>query len=506
MTRTVFVKSEPTDERACDALGDMSAEEFRRYGHEVIDWIAEYLEHPERYPVLAQVAPGEIKAALPAAPPTAPEAMDAILSDFERTIMPGITHWNHPAFFAYFSISGSGPGILGELLTAALNVNGMLWKTSPSATELEERVTDWLRQMLHLPEPFQGIILDTASISTMTALAAARERLALDVRERGMAGRADLPRLRVYTSEQAHSSVEKGAITLGIGQENVRKIAVDAQWRMDAEALERAIAQDIAAGYVPVCVVATVGTTSTTSIDPVPEIATICTRHNVWLHVDGAYGGIPAVVPELRHVLEGCERADSIVVNPHKWLFTPIDCSVLYVRDPATLRRAFSLVPEYLRTGVEDVTNYMDWGVQLGRRFRALKLWMVIRYFGSEGLAARLRQQIEMAQRFARRVDDAPHFERLAPVHYSTICFRAHPAGVDDEEVLERINAEVLDTVNRSGAAFISHTKLDDRYTLRLAIGNIRTTETHVETAWNAITEAADAALARRGFVSGRGD
>ncbi len=296
---------------AVGSLGDMDAEEFRRQGYRVIDWIADYMAHPERYPVLSDAAPGDIKAALPTHAPATAESMDDILRDFERTILPGITHWNHPAFYAYFSISGSGPGVLGELLTAALNVNGMLWKTSPSATELEERVLEWLRDMLGLSQIFRGVIVDTASIATMTALAAARESLALDIRQRGMAGRDDLPRLRVYTSEQAHSSVEKGAITLGFGQQGVRKIPVDADFRMDAEALEAAIVEDTAAGWLPVCVVATVGTTSTTSIDPVEAIGEICRRHNVWLHIDGAYGGIPAVVPELRHVLAGSEYADS---------------------------------------------------------------------------------------------------------------------------------------------------------------------------------------------------
>jgi aromatic-L-amino-acid decarboxylase len=494
---TAVPPKDPQDDLPADSLGDMSAEEFRQYGYRAIDWIADYLTHTERYPVLASVAPGDIKAALPTQPPAAPESMDDILADFERTIIPGITHWNHPAFYAYFSITASGPGILGELLTAALNVNGVLWKTSPSATELEERVLDWLRQMLGLPQGFAGVIMDTASIATMSALAAAREALNLDIRQRGMTGRTDLPRLCVYTSEQAHSSVEKGAITLGLGQEGVRKIAVDVAFRMDVAALAEAIVEDIDAGWLPMCVVATVGTTSTTSIDPVPEIGALCRRYGIWLHIDGAYGGIPGIVPELRHVLDGCELADSIVVNPHKWLFTPIDCSAFYVRDPATLRRAFSLVPEYLRTPEQDVTNYMDWGVQLGRRFRALKLWMVIRYFGEHGLAARINYHIAMAQQFAAWVDASPTFERLAPVPYSTICFRVHPAGIDDEQVLEQINMEVLDTVNQSGSLFISHTKLHGAYTLRVAIGNLRTTPAHIEAAWEQIGNTTQAVLER---------
>ncbi len=483
---------------------DMDPETFRHYGYQVVDWIAEYFSNIDDYPVLSQVKPGDIKAQIEAHPPVDPEPMPAILDDFDRVIMPGITHWNHPSFFAYFGITGSAPGILGELLSAALNVNGMLWKTSPAATELEEVALDWLRQMLGLPADFRGVILDTASMSSMIAIAAAREALDLDIRRQGMAGRPDLPRLRMYTSEQAHSSIEKGAITLGIGQEGVRKIPTDDAFRMDPQALARAIEEDVAAGWRPFCVAATVGTTSTTSIDPVPEIAEICRQHNLWLHVDGAYGGMAAIVPEMRHVLAGCEHADSVVVNPHKWLFTPIDCSAFYVRDPDILKRAFSLVPEYLKTGEEDVTNYMDWGVQLGRRFRALKLWMVIRYFGHKGLAANIREHIRLGQLIAQQVDADPDFERLAPTPFSTICFRARPrdlaerlkeAGPDEvqktEAYLDDLNEAVIEAVNATGQAFFSHTKLNNRYTIRMAIGNIRSDEAHVTRAWELVREHA---------------
>ncbi len=483
---------------------DMDPETFRRCGYQVVDWIAGYLSHIDEYPVLSRVAPGDVKGRLPACPPEQPEAMSRILEDFEQVIIPGITHWNHPSFFAYFGITGSAPGILGELLSAALNVNGMLWKTSPAATELEELALDWLRQMLGLPAIFQGIILDTASMSSMIAIAAAREALDLGIRQKGMAGRPDLPRLRMYTSEQAHSSIEKGAITLGIGQEGVRKIPTDDAFRMDPRALAQAIQEDIAAGWRPFCVAATVGTTSTTSIDPVPAIAEVCREHDLWLHVDGAYGGMAAIVPEMRHVLAGCEHADSIVVNPHKWLFTPIDCSAFYVRDPDVLKRTFSLVPEYLKTAEDEVTNYMDWGVQLGRRFRALKLWMVIRYFGHEGLAANIREHVRLGQLIARRVDADPDFERLAPTPFSTICFRACPRDLADrlkkadpeearevEGYLDELNEAVVDAVNATGQAFFSHTKLNGRYTIRMAIGNIRTTEAHVTRAWELLRETA---------------
>jgi aromatic-L-amino-acid decarboxylase len=412
-----------------------------------------------------------------------------------------MTHWNHPAFFAYFSITGSAPGILGELLSAALNVNGMLWQTSPSATELEEVAVDWLRQLLGLRAGFEGVIMDTASVSTLCAIAAARHALAdLDIRRRGMTGRVDLPLLRLYTSDQAHSSVEKAAIVLGLGTEGVAKIGSDAEYRMDAGELQRVIAADRAAGHRPFCVVATVGTTSTTSIDPVPDIAEICEREGLWLHVDAAYAGSAAAIPEYRHILDGCQKARSVVVNPHKWLFTPIDCSVLFTSEPRALTGAFSLVPEYLRTDAwDEVRNYMDWGVSLGRRFRALKLWMVMRAFGTEGIAQRLRAHIDLARTFADRVDGDPDFERLAPVPFSVVCFRARPRRLltssNNSKVDERLNgfnAELLRRVNTSGEVYLSHTDLRGRYALRLAIGNLRTTEEHVRRAWELLCSEAE--------------
>jgi aromatic-L-amino-acid/L-tryptophan decarboxylase len=372
------------------------SEQFRKYGKEVVDWIAEYLKNAEQYPVLSQVKPGDIRNQLPSAPPQSSESMDAILQDFNKIIMPGITHWNHPGFFAYFANSASPPGILAEMLATGLNVNGMLWRSSPAATELEELVTDWMRQMLGLPREFRGIIIDTASVSTLVALTAARESIQKRIREEGLSGRTNMPRLRLYCSEHAHSSIEKAAIVLGVGQEGVRKIACDPEFRMRAESLAAAIEEDRNNGWLPFAVVATVGTTSTTSIDPVPAIADICEKENLWLHIDGAYGGMAAIVPELRYVLIGCERANSLVTNPHKWLFTPMDCSLLFTRDVATLKQAFSLVPEYLKTTETEVNNFMDWGVQLGRRFRALKLWFIIRSFGTDGLISLLREHCRL--------------------------------------------------------------------------------------------------------------
>jgi aromatic-L-amino-acid/L-tryptophan decarboxylase len=478
---------------------DMSAEEFRRHGHAVVDWIADYLSHPERYPVRSQNRPGQVKEALPLAAPESGESMQEILGDLDRIIVPGVTHWNHPAFFAYFASSGSSPGILGEMLSAAFNVNAMLWRTSPSATELEEVTLNWLRQMMGLPDSFSGVIYDTASISSLCAIAAAREAVAgLNVREEGLAGEGQTPaRLRLYASEQSHSSIDKAAITLGIGQRGVRKIATDGEYRMLPGELERAISEDRENGWRPFCVVATVGTTSATSIDPVPRVADICEREGLWLHVDAAYGGAAAIVPEMRWVLEGSDRADSLVVNPHKWLFVPVDLSALYCRRMDVLREAFSLVPEYLRTGVSEVQNFMDYGPQLGRRFRAIKFWFVLRYFGSEGLAARIKHHIDLAREFADLVDNSADFERLSPVPLSTVCFRAHPPGLrgnkhpsETETQLDGLNERLLEEVNRAGRVFLSHTKLGDSFTLRLAIANIRTTRQHVRLAWEELNSA----------------
>jgi aromatic-L-amino-acid/L-tryptophan decarboxylase len=468
-------------------FGGMDPEEFRKIGKEVVDWIADYLKNAEKYPVFSQVKPGDIKKQLPTAAPASPEKMETIFADFNRIILPGITHWNHPGFLAYFANSASAPGILAEMLATALNVNGMLWRTSPSATELEEVVTNWLRQMLGLPSEFQGVIIDTASVSSLVALTAAREAVHKRVREQGLSGRTDLPRLRLYCSEHAHSSIEKAAIILGIGQEGVHKISCDAEFRMNAKALVAAIEEDKKNGWLPFALVATVGTTSTTSIDPVPAIADICQRENIWLHVDGAYGGAAAILSEMRYVLEGCNRADSFVTNPHKWLFTPMDCSVLFTRHVGTLKQAFSLVPEYLKTTDGEVNNYMDWGVQLGRRFRALKLWFIIRSFGVDGLASRLREHCRLAREFASWIDADNDFERLAPVPFSVVCFRYHPKGISDEATLEQCNIQIIEHVNASGEAFLSHTRLNGRYTIRIAIGNLATAEKHVARVWELV-------------------
>jgi len=466
-------------------VGDIDLDAFREHGHELIDWIADYLANTERYPVLSNVEPGEVKRRLPASPPEQGESLDAIFQDVQETIVPGLTHWNHPNFLAYFAITGSAPGILGELLSAAFNVNGMLWATSPAATELEETVVDWLRQMLGLPDGWFGMIQDTASVSTLCALAAARESLDdIDVREQGLSG---APPLALYTSDQAHSSVAKAGITLGIGHGNVRLVPSDAEFCMDPDDLRTMIQADQADGKRPFAVVATVGTTSTTSVDPVPEIADVCEQYDLWLHVDAAYAGSAAILPEKRGILNGCECADSFVVNPHKWLFTPIDCSVLYSARPDVLKRALSLVPEYLRTQQQDeAANLMDYGVALGRRFRALKLWYVLRAFGVEGIQERIREHLRLADRFRGWIEADPDFEIMAPTPFSTICFRARPPDwSENDESLDILNERLLAMVNATGGAYLSHTRLNGRFVLRAAIGHLRTTEAHLATTWD---------------------
>lgn len=471
----------------------MTGDEFRGAGHALVDWIADYLEHSDKYPVLARVAPGDIRRALPPEAPEEGEAFDAIMADFERVLVPGLTHWNHPGFFAYFAITGSAPGVLAEFLSAALNQQAMLWRTSPAATELEEVTLGWLRRLIGLPEAFEGVVYDTASIATMHALVAAREAAVAGVRAKGLAGRPDLPRLRVYCSEQSHSSIDKAVIAIGLGHESLRKIPVDEAFRMRAEALEAAIAGDRAAGLLPIAVVATVGTTSTTSIDPVPEVADLCARGAVWLHVDAAYGGAAAMLPSHRHVLAGADRADSLVVNPHKWLFTPFDLSAFYCRRMDVVRAAFSLTPEYLRTSdPRSVRNLMDTGVQLGRRFRALKLWMILRSFGAREIRARLAEHIRLARQLAGWIDAHPDFERLAPVPFSVVCFRWRPEGrAMTGEALDRANERLIDEVNRTGDVFLSHTRLHGRIALRMAIGHLRTTERHVRRAWELLQQLA---------------
>jgi len=465
--------------------GDIDAEEFRDALTRAGELLCDYLTRIRERPVTPAIAPGDVRRRLPAAPPEQPEPLDAILRDYRSIIEPASTHWNHPGFLAYFSSSSCGPAIIAELLAAGLNVNAMLWQTGPAQTELELHVCDWLRQMLGLPDAFCGHINDTASIASLLALAAARHWAVPDVTRRGNAA-AGGP-LAVYCSDQAHSSIDKAVALLGLGLDNLRRIESDGEFRMRVDALEAQVRADRAAGRVPIAVVATAGTTSTTSIDPLDAIADVCRREELWLHVDAAMAGSALICPELRPLCAGIERADSIVINPHKWLFVPLDCSVLFVRDPSAWREAFRVVPAYLHSDAEAV-NLMDLGVQLGRRFRALKLWFTIRRFGVEGLRQRLRRHVAWAREFAAWVDASDAFERVAPVPLNTVCFRAVRPGASPEQA-DALNERLLGAVNASGRVYLSHTELRGRYVLRLSVGNVRTRREDVETAWRLLRE-----------------
>lgn len=474
-------------------FGDMTAADFRAAAHAVADLMADYLESVESRAVFPAIEPGSLRPRFASSAPEDPEPLAEILADYQRWIEPNATHWQHPAFMAYFATSASGIGILGEMLTATLGQNPMLWRTSPIGTELEQVVVGWLRDAFGLPASFDGLITDTASTSTLIALAAAREAAGIDAVRLGLAGRADLPPLRIYASAEAHSSIEKACMTLGLGRDSLVRIPTNERYEMRADGLSAAIAADRVAGHRPLAIVATVGTTSSTSVDPVAAIAAIAEREGLWLHVDAAYAGVVALLPERRAPFDGWERADSIVINPHKWLFTPLDASLLLTRRMEVLRAAFSLVPEYLRTldRATPVLDYNEYTPQLGRRFRALKLWMQLRWFGLEGLRRRIDQHLGFAAWFAERVDADPDWERLAPVPFSTVCFRWRPAGWDGTDAaLDAANAEIMDAVNRTGETFLSHTRLDGRFAIRVAIGNLRTEARHVERVWDLLREA----------------
>jgi aromatic-L-amino-acid decarboxylase len=467
----------------------LTPEQFRRYGRAMVDWIADYMETVETYPVLSQVEPGQIRASLPPTPPQNGEPFEAILADVDRLILPGITHWQSPNFFAFFPANASGPAILGELLSAGLGVQGMLWATSPACTELETHVLDWLADMLDLPRQFRsdgaggGVIQDTASSAALSALLAARERAtAYQTNERGCDGR-----LVAYASTQAHSSIEKAVKIAGLGRQNLRLIAVDESFAMRPDILAAQIGLDRAAGFLPCFVAATVGTTSSNALDPLPEVGRICRQEGVWLHVDGAMSGTAAICPEYRYVQAGLELADSYAFNPHKWMFTNFDCDCFYVADRASLIRTLSILPEYLRNKATEsgaVIDYRDWHIQLGRRFRALKLWFVIRHYGVEGLRYHIRRHIALAQEFARWVEASDRFELVAPVPLNLVCFR-HRAG-------DEISRQLLDRLNRSGKLYLTHTVLNGRYTLRFCVGQTHTEARHVQGAWRQIQETAD--------------
>jgi len=471
----------------------MTPDEFRRHGHAVVDWIADYQSRIEWFPVLSQVKPGQIRASLPPNPPMHGEPFDALLKDIEKLILPGVTHWQSPNFFAYFPSNASGPGILGDLLSSGLGVQGMLWSTSPACTELETHVLDWLVSMLGLPEKFLssntggGVIQDTASSAALCALLAARERATnYTSNEKGCDGR-----IVAYASTQTHSSVEKAAMIAGLGVENLRLIEVDANFAMLPDALARQIEVDKLAGLVPSLVCATVGTTSSNAMDPIPAIGEICRQHHLWLHVDAAMSGTSALCPEFRHLQDGVELADSYNFNPHKWMFTNLDCSCFWVADRKALIKTLSILPEYLRNQATEsgaVIDYRDWHIQLGRRFRSLKLWFVIRHYGVEGLQHHIRRHVELAQQFAGWVRSDKNFELAAPAPLNLVCFR-HKGG-------DAINQNIMDRINRSGDLFLTHTKLNGKMTLRLCVGQTNTQARHVEKAWRRITEEAQAASA----------
>ncbi len=484
---------EPVD--PAETPGDLPAARMREELHRMADWVARYRESIEERRISPDVVPGEVTRALASSAPEAPEPLERILEDLDRVILPGIVHWGHPAFLGYFGSTSNGPALLGEIAAATLNVSAMTWKTSPAATELESVVLDWIRQMLGLPGAFRGVVYDTASVAVVHALAVARESAGAAIRQRGLAGRDDLRACRVYASDQAHSSLEKAMIVLGLGESNAVRIATDSEFRMDSAALQAAVEADLRAGMKPLAVVATLGTTSTASADPVPEIAAVCRSHGRWLHVDAAYGGALALLPERRSIMAGVELADSIVVNPHKWLFVPLDFSALFVRKPEALRAVFSLVPEYLRGDSApegESIDYMDYGLQLGRRFRALKAWMVFRAFGREGLAARIREQCRLAGWLAERVEEAPQFALSAPVKMAVVCFRYEPEGTD-EETCDRLNEAIVAAVNAGGRAYLTQTRLRGRVVMRVGIGNLQTTEEHVARAWDLVQGAAAA-------------
>ncbi len=479
-------------------VGDLTAEALRVHLHRIADWIADYRATIEQRPIVSNVRSGDIAARCSIEPPDYPTPLEHIVAELNTVVMPGIVHWGHPAFLGYFGSTSNGAALIGEMVAAALNVSAMTWQTSPAATELETVVLGWIRRMIALPDAFTGVVYDTASMAILHALAAARENCGVEVRKRGIAGRTDVLTHRVYASDQAHSSIEKAMIVLGLGEVNVVRIPSDEAFRLNVSALRAAIQDDIRSGFRPMAVVATVGTTSTTSVDPVVEIAAVCRENGLWLHVDAAYGGAMALLPEGKWAMEGVERADSVVVNPHKWMFVPLDFSALFVRRPELLRAVFSLTPEYLRgDAAAGEIDYMDYGVQLGRRFRALKAWMVFRALGRDGLAARIREHCRLAQAWARWVEEDPRFVLAAPVPMAVVCFRFAPAGLADA-TCDRLNVDIVEALNASGDAYLTHTRVAGRVVMRVGIGNILTTERHLAKVWTRLVDEAE----RRADVS----
>jgi aromatic-L-amino-acid decarboxylase len=465
----------------------MTSEEFRKHAHSMVDWMADYLENVEQYPVMSQVKPGEIKAKIPESFSESPEAFEVIFKDFEDKIMPGITHWESPNFFAYFPASKSKPSILGEMLMSTLGTQGMVWLTSPAATELEDRMMEWMRDLLGLSSDWTGSIQDTASTGTFNALITAREKASdFQINEKGFSG---MPRYRIYASEQAHRSIDKNVKIAGFGYENLVKIPVDENYAMVPEELEKAVNADIAEGFQPLFILGAMGTTSTTAVDPLAEIGAIAKKYGIWFHVDAAYSGAALICPEMRWMSKGMELADSMVFNPHKWLFVNFDCSLYYVKDPEALKKSYSINPEYLKTDTDhEVNNYRDWHIQLGRRFRSLKLWFMLRSYGAENLRTIIRNHCEWAGWLKDEIDQTNDFEMLAPVSVNLVCFRYND-GKMDEEQLNSVNEKLLKSINASGKIFITHTKLNGKYTLRLVGGHPDLKKAHLERAWGLINQ-----------------
>jgi aromatic-L-amino-acid decarboxylase len=467
----------------------MTPDEFRQYAHKLVDWMAGYMENVEKYPVKSSVKPGEIFDRIPADPPEKAESFSRFIEDLEEIIMPGITHWQHPGFFAYFPANTSPPSILAEMVTATLGAQCMIWETSPAAAELEERVMLWLRDLIGLPESFEGVIQDTASTATLAAILTAREKATNFSINNNGANNAGT--LRVYCSEQGHSSVDKAVRICGIGSQNLVRIPVKSDFSLDEAKLKDAIKSDIKAAYLPCCVIATIGTTGSAAIDPLEPIGEICSEYRTWLHVDAAMAGTALILPEFQWMIKGKKYIDSFVFNPHKWMFTNFDCSAYFVKDPESLIKTFEILPEYLKTRTRGkVNDYRDWGVPLGRRFRALKLWSVIRSYGTEGLRTKIRYHISIAARLSELISKEDDFELLAPVVINVVCFRYKPEGLQAEK-LNQLNEKLNHILNDSGKIYLTHTVLNGKYTLRMVTGQTNVTLAHVEMAWNLIRQTA---------------
>ncbi|MFC2117984.1 pyridoxal phosphate-dependent decarboxylase family protein [Bacteroidota bacterium] len=463
--------------------------EFRKFAHQFVDWMADYLENIESYPVKSQVKPGEIFSKIPDFAPEKGESMESIFQDFQRIILPGITHWQSPGFHAYFPGNSSYPSLLAEMLTATLGAQCMKWVTSPAATELEEKVMNWLKELIGIPAGWDGVIQDTASTATLTAILCAREKYSnFSINEKGFVGEN---KYRIYCSTETHSSIEKAVRIAGYGKNSLVKIKTDSNYALDPLALEATIRNDINIGLEPVCVVATLGTTGSTAIDPLDKIASICEKNNIWLHVDAAYAGTALFLPEYKWMINGINKADSFVFNPHKWLFTNFDCSAYFVKDKELLIRTFEILPEYLKTSTgKKVNDYCDWGIQLGRRFRALKLWFVLRNFGVEGIQNKLRFHISLSKEFRNFIDNDKEFELITEPSVNVVCFHFIPPEISDIEKINLINETLLEEINKSGEVFLSHTKLNGVYTIRMVIGQTNVERKHIVNAWELIKKS----------------